>query len=170
MLKNEKGITLLVLVVTIIIMLILISAGIAYGTNSAAEVELQNFSYELQQIQGRVDIIHERMSSEGKNKYYELDGVALGQDITSSREAVEALKSANGTNYDTTHNAELYPHGDTHTAYRYFSKSNLSSQLDIKNPKFDAIINFKTREVFSVQPHKYNKISIYSLKDIKEKV
>lgn len=72
-LKNEKGITLLVLIITVLIMIILVSAGIKYGQNSLSDVKLQKFSYELQQIQGRVDTAYEKMSMENNPDYVHLN-------------------------------------------------------------------------------------------------
>lgn len=166
MLKNEKGITLIILIITVIIMMIIASVGIAYGTASASEVQLQTFSYELQQIQGRVDAMHERMNLENETSYITLDGKALGQDITSSSQAVETLSKVTGKNYSNANDEELYPNGGTSTVYRYFSKKDLQQQLEIRNPKLDVIINFKTREVISVNPHKYNGQNYYKLEDI----
>lgn len=71
--KNEKGITLLVLIITVLLMIILASAGIKYGQNSISDVKLQKFSYELQQIQGRVDTVYEKMSMENNPDYVHLN-------------------------------------------------------------------------------------------------
>lgn len=70
--KNEQGITLLVLIITVLIMIILVSAGIKYGENSISDVKLQKFSYELQQIQGKVDTVYEKMSTENNPDYVHL--------------------------------------------------------------------------------------------------
>ncbi len=166
MLKSEKGITLVILLITVIIMVILASVGITYGTASADEVQLQTFSYELQQIQGRVDVIHEKMNLESETSYITLNGKVLGQNITSSSAAVGTLKRVTGKDYNTTSDGELYLNGGTNTIYRYFSKKALQQQLEIKNAKLDVIINFKTREIISVKPHKYEGKSYYRLEDI----
>lgn len=71
--RNEKGITLITLIVTIVLMVILASVAIQSGGGSVKEVEFQNFAYELQQIQGRVDTIHEKMITEGDPNYVELN-------------------------------------------------------------------------------------------------
>ncbi len=71
--KNEKGITLITLIVTILLMVILVSVAIQSGGGSVKEVEFQNFSYELQQIQGRVDTIHEKMKVAGNPNFVELN-------------------------------------------------------------------------------------------------
>lgn len=74
--RNEKGITLITLIVTILLMIILASVAIQSGGGSVKEVEFQNFSYELQQIQGRVDTIHEKMVTGGKPNFVELNRYA----------------------------------------------------------------------------------------------
>lgn len=71
--RDEKGITLITLMITILLMVILVSVGIQSGGGSVREVEFQNFLYEMQQIQGRVDAIHEKMITEGKPNYVELN-------------------------------------------------------------------------------------------------
>lgn len=53
-------------------MIILASAGIRYGENSISEINLQKFSYEMQQVQGRVDTIYEKMSMENNSDYVHL--------------------------------------------------------------------------------------------------
>lgn len=69
--KKEKGITLLILIITVIVMLILVSAVVYYGTNSTKSVELQNFIFEMEQIQAQVDVNHEKINS-GDTKYITL--------------------------------------------------------------------------------------------------
>ena len=161
--KSEKGITLVVLMITLIIMVMLLGVGVAYGTGTYSEVKLQSFSYELQQIQGRVDTFHEKMSMENQPSYVSLNGEILGENIGYSDKALETLKTSKGINYlssDLQSNQALYDSlyfkqkegSQTHaySYYRYFSANALTKFLDIKNAKHDMIINFKTREVISV--------------------
>lgn len=174
--KSERGITLLVLVITIVIMIILVGVGINQGWSSYTEVKLQNFSYELQQIQGRVDVIHEKMTMENNPDYVSLNGITLGVDMKdslSASKARETLYLVKSIDYDTasTTNTTLFyiPEGSStyQSYYRYFSKANLESQLDIKNPKQDVIINFKTRELISVDGIMYNEYVYYTLDEMK---
>ena len=60
-LKNEKGITLITLVVTVIILIILVATTVQTGSLSISGVKLQNFSYEMQQVQGVVDKTYQKM-------------------------------------------------------------------------------------------------------------
>lgn len=163
--KEEKGITLITLAITVLIMIILLGAGIRYGSNSYSEVKLQNFSYEMQQIQGRVDTIHEKMSMvENTPNYIFLDNEQMGVNIAYSNAALKTLKDVKNIDYLSSElqtNEELYnklyfkytsgSNTQAYSYYRYFSASELESKLDLKNPKNDVIINFKTREVISVK-------------------
>ena len=169
MIKNERGITLVALILTVVLMLILVAAGINYGGSSISQVKLQNFSYEMQQIQGRVDSIHEKMKLLDNPTYIVVDKETMGVDVTSNAKAKELLKKfgidyAGGT-LDTEDTDYYTPQGET--VYRYFSKRNLEEQLDIKNAKSAMIINFKTREVISVEGHNYQGTLYFRLKDIK---
>lgn len=165
--KNQKGITLVVLVITIVIMLILITTGITYGSHSIAEVQLQNFSYELQQIQGRVEHIYQKMTMEDNPTYATLNGEPLGVNMGYSDAALDILQEIRGINYrDITiqGDPEFYA-GTNLSMYRYFSKKDLEKTLDIKNPKHDVIINFKTREVISVDGVVCDDIEYHRLQD-----
>lgn len=167
MIKRESGITLIVLVITILLMIILASVGISAGTVSTAGIKLQNFSYELQQIQGRVDSIYEKMKLENDPSFMTLYGETLGKNIRTSDEAVNTLYNVKKIQYAgaSTSNKDLYPNGQD-SIYRYFSKTDLSNALDIKNPKLDVIINFKTKEVISVKGYVYKEDTYYRLSDM----
>ncbi|MCI9365458.1 MAG: hypothetical protein HFJ54_02315 [Clostridia bacterium] len=91
--REEKGITLAVLAVTIIIMIILSGAIITYGSNSLNTTKLKNFSYEMQQIQGKVDALYEKI------KLGNDDILLLGRDITQSARAMETLKKVKNIDY-----------------------------------------------------------------------
>lgn len=91
--KNEKGITLTILAVTIIIMVILAGTVMTYGTNSLNASKMKNFSYEMQQIQGKVDTLHEKIKI-GKEEY-----IILGRDITQSGRAMNTLKKVKEIDY-----------------------------------------------------------------------
>ena len=167
-LKNEKGITLIVLLISIVIMLILVTAAINYGTNSAKEVQLQSFSYELQQIQGRVDSIYEKMKMENNSNFMQLNGVYLGSNVGMSSAALDTLAKKKEIDYRTAdqNDKNIYPVSG-YSIWRYFSKNNLEEYLDVKNASMDVLINFKTREVISVQGFLYDEKNYYMLSDFK---
>ena len=167
-LKNEKGITLIALVITVIIMILLIAAGITYGSYSVSEVKLQNFAYELQQVQGKVEQIYQKMLLEEDTKFISLNGKNLGVNIGYSDDALDILKEIRGIDYrDVTlqTDKEFYPETGV-SMYRYFSKADLDKTLDIKNAQHSVIINFKTREVISVDGVVCNDIEYHRLQEL----
>jgi len=90
-LKNEKGITLITLVVTVIILIILVATTVQTGSLSISGVKLQNFSYEMQQVQGVVDKTYQKMSMDTNTDYVSLNDVPLGKNITESATAMDIL-------------------------------------------------------------------------------
>ncbi len=185
MLKNEKGITLLILVIMVMVLGILLYAGINAGTTSVAEVNLQNFSYEMQQIQGRVDSIHEKMSMEDEPTYVRLgEGAPIGQNVTvaeankkdpnnpdkpTAKELLNDEKIVNpAVDYNDISiqsNKKYYPETGI-TAYRYLSPADLKSDLGITNAKNSVIINFETREVISLEGFNYYGTTYYTRKQL----
>lgn len=165
--KDERGITLVVLVITVIIMAILVSTGVRYGISSYDKVKLQNFSYEMQQIQGRVDSVAQKMKMDESSYFIYLDGKTMGVNVGASKLALETLKKVKRIDYlgASSSDKNLYP-VTGEAIYRYYSARSLEEDLDVKNASQDVIINFKTREVISVNGIKYDGKIYYRLKDI----
>lgn len=166
--KNENGITLLILAIMIVVMLILATATIQYGSNSLEGVRFQSFNIELQQIQGKVDKIYEKIKladDNEKDKY-----ITLGNNITESTKAMETLKKVKGINYAvnmTDKEKEKYYYEDVFTVYRYLPEAQLKKALDITSSPGSVIINFQTREVISIDGYEYQGKTYYTLNDIK---
>lgn len=154
--KNEKGITLLTLIITVIVMVLLTGTAIAYGTNSLQTMKFQNFRFELEQIQGKVDVIYEKikLAKEDEITTY----LSLGQDITSlpselGTSVLSRLQSIKGNNVSTTN-------------YRYFTRQDLEVDLDITSQSGAVIINFTTREVISVKGFEFEGKTYYRIEDL----
>ena len=64
MLKNNKGITLTALVITIIIMIILIAVGIHIGTDAVKKAELEDIKTDMISIKTRAKIIPDKYNYE----------------------------------------------------------------------------------------------------------
>lgn len=161
--KNERGITLLILVITIIIMVILLSVSVEYGVGSLGVTRFQNFSYELQQIQGKVDTIYEKVKL-GNEKY-----ITIGSNVTDNKEAVNTLEKVKDINYSNIMEEEIekyYYEYPSVTYYRYLTQKDLKDNLDITSEPGDVIINFRTREVISVKGFEYEGKTYYTLDDI----
>lgn len=123
--KDNKGITLVALIITIIIMLILVGVTTYTGIDSYRNAEVTKFVAEMQLIQGKVDEI----SIE--------DTINIGNNVSPAQQTVI------NTAYS---NEEI----TTTTGYKYFSPSDLLNSFDGLDSIEDGImINFTTREVIS---------------------
>ncbi len=160
--KRENGVTIAILVIMVILMSILAMATINYGTNSLDAVKFQNFKYEMEQIQGKVDAIYEKIKL-GDEKY-----IILGGELTSSEEAIHTIRMLKGVDYNNVPDAlrDDFYHEDS-TSYRFFTQKQVQTLFNITSEPGDMIINFLTREVISVKGFTYKDIVYYTLDDMK---
>ena len=132
--RNDKGITLIALIITIILMLILVSVGAYNGIESYKNAKVTNFVTQMQLIQEKVDQI----------SYQE--GIQLGTEVqantSTSNLITSVISSENLQNTDP-------------LDWRYFSKQDLSKTLNIDNIQDEIVINFQTREVVSINGVEY---------------
>ena len=165
---KDKGITMIALAISIVLIIILASVGIHYGNESYDIINFQNFKYELQQVQGKVDVIYEKIklaSDEEKANY-----ITLGNNITNLQAAVNTLNTITGIDYSDMSGEDLdeYYYDEAYTTYRYLSESDIKNELGITSNPGDMIINFQTREVISVTGFEYDGRTYYRLSDFNE--
>ena len=165
---NDKGITIIALVITVILIIILAGVGIDYGTDSYDIVQFQNFKYELQQVQGKVDVIYEKIklgNDEEKASY-----ITLGYNITGLQAAVNVLNELTGIDYSdmSEEDAEEYYYNEVYTTYRYLTEDKIKEELNITSNPGDMIINFQTREVISIKGFEFEGKTYYRLSDYNE--
>ena len=141
--KSENGITLITLVITIFLLIILSAVGVNYGTGTLRGMQYQNFKYQLEQIQGRVDVIHEKMNS-GDDSYK-----SMGESAEMSSDAKSVLTSLGLKSSD----------------YRYFTSKDLQEFLNISNVDQEVAINFETKDVVSISGFEYKGEMHYKLND-----
>lgn len=138
--SEKKGITLISLIVTIVLLLILSSITVSQGLDAYRNSKLKKFVAEMQTIQIKVDLIV-------ANKE---DYTILGEAITTRENAIPILITAFNNN-------ELkreYSQEESEN-YRYFTKENIAEHFEVDNPTSDVIINFATREVVAVDGIEY---------------
>lgn len=141
--KDNKGITLIVLIITIITMLILTSVSIYSGIDTYKSTQITKFVTQMKLIQTKVDELVE-LNEE----------INLGEQITNEQKII--VRYAYNNN-EIMSNEEEYI-----SNYKYFSNENLNSQFDLENVNDDIMINFKTREVVSVNGIKYKGETYYT--------
>lgn len=144
--KNQKGITLITLVITIVILLILAGVVINNGMESINTSKRTAFIAELEMIQAKVNVIYEERKTSSENvDYYN----SIGQDIS---------------NVDQVHLNEVL--GETSKeGFKYFNSNDLE-KLDLDNISQDVLINYNTREIVSLTGIEIDGVKYYKLKDI----
>lgn len=141
--KDNKGITLITLIITIILMSILVSVATYSGINTYKSMQVTKFVAQMQLIQAKVDDLVESNETEG-----------LGEDTTEAQKNVLDLAYKNG---------EVKDYNDDYKSkYRYISTENLKTQLDIDDIEDEVLINFETREVVSLNGVEYNGNTYYT--------
>ena len=144
--NSQKGITIIALVITVIMLLILASVATYTGIESYDKAEQIKFVSQMKLIQAKVD---EKVQEDG----FTLEG--YGTILTDEQKQTINNAVANGE--------ILSPTEDDYSNYvRYFSKEQLSTQLSLDNIDEDIIINFKTREVISTVGFEYGGTTYYT--------
>lgn len=153
--KNNKGITLITLVVTIVIIMILASVGIYSGVRSLKLAELNRFTTELKIMQTQVNSMYEKLKNDETISGQAI--LSIGTEILSSSNDVQ-----NQASIVFTQNAS----GITSSVgYKYYSLETISN-LGIEGITQDFFINIETRSVVSYKGLEYNGTTYYTLSQI----
>ena len=143
--KNEKGITLISLVITIIVLIILASVTTYAGLNSIRTSKLTRFRQELELMQSQVNLLYE--------KYKDEETITIGKDISEA----DSTKVENAFN---SIGSQV-----TQADYRYFDVDTLKD-LGIEGIDEEYLVNIKTRDVISLDGFKYEGAMYYTLEQI----
>ena len=136
--KDNKAITLVALVLTIVILLILASVITYSGADAIKNAKVTEFISKMQLMQQKVDSFVEGKTEE------ETNNLNIGnQELTSAQEQI--LQTAKNNNEITGEIADFI----------YLNKQELVDKFDIEDIDDEYIINFKTREVVSVNGVEY---------------
>ena len=146
MIKNEKGITLAVLAITIIVMTILATVVTYSALDSLRTAQKNAFISEMEMVQAKVNVIYEKMQNNTQDiEYYN----SLGQDVSVLGEET-LIKILGDSSRD---------------GFKYFSKEDLKN-LELEDINQEVIINFSTREVISTRGIKIGGVMYYKLSNI----
>lgn len=127
--KEQKGITLVALIITIAILLILAAVSIQSGTESVDKTKLKGFYTQLEVIQKRVDDIsttNETYVDDNGNQVYLKE---QGEDLSETQKSLlqDILATEEITNF------------------RYFTIKDLEDILDILHMEYNVFIDFENR-------------------------
>lgn len=135
--KENKGITLVILIITIVIMLILTSVTIYTGLNSYKSMKVTEFITQMQLIQGKVDELKESKTMD--------ELTLMGETVPTNKQIIINDAKSRGEITSSSSNS-----------YRYFSAENIKQELDLVDGiDGEIMINFTTREVVSTTGVKY---------------
>lgn len=151
--KNDYGITLVALVITIIVIMILATVGISMGTNQYDKMQLKGFYTKLEIAQQGIEKIVETNESyvdSNNNTIYLKD---LGAVPTAEQSnLIESL-------------------GDyTSVDFKFFTAEQVEKNLEISGVELDLLINFKDKLVIAPQGIEVDGKFYYMLEDKKYSV
>lgn len=153
--KNEKGITLVALIIIVAILLIIASVSIYSGKESLDNVNLNNFYMQLEIVQKRVDDIattSERYVDENGN---EIDIKNTGQELNQNQKE-KLIKILEANNIDSNSIIENF---------RYFTVQKIKDVLDLPEIEYNLFINFEKRIIVAEKGMVVDGISYHLLKN-----
>lgn len=157
--KKNKGITMISLVLTVIMLIILSSVTIQVGVQSYNEVKIQNFISKLKVIQTKVDNIAEEKEEITDDRFRKLAQITE-EEKQNFEEIIQNLS-----------NDDTFSWSDEDAVienYYYFTPKDLEEQLHLKDQDMTVIINFKTRNVITKKGLKLDGKTYYRQYDLNE--
>lgn len=146
---NNKGITLMALVITIILLIILASIGTYSGIQVVKSAQLTAFSTELKIMQTQVNKLYEEKKN-GNDEYVDRFGIAISSDTNVQKQAYKVF-SALGI-------------ADT-SKYKYFDTNTIKS-LNIEGVEGKFFVNVDKRSVISYDGFEYEGKTYYTLEQL----
>lgn len=130
--KNNKGITLTIVIMTVMLLTIIAALAVNYGIDTYQRSKVVEFETYMKIIQKKVDLILE----EG------LDYTTLGAELTQEQlNKLQTIISSNNSIYTQ----------DLNTAkLRYFSASDIKTIFEIQDVTDEVVVNFANRDVISL--------------------
>ena len=156
MIKNNKGITILVLAITIAVLLILLGITIDTSTKVIESAKLQNINTNMLLIQARVKVISEKVVFDGDNSAYRGEKIS---DVT--YETIENLK-----------NIGIIDTQDQNYSSYYIWDQSLLNEFGMDKIKLNSgqyfVVNYATNEVITTEGITFNGNTYYKLSETKD--
>ena len=156
--KEQKGITLVALVITVVVLLIIASISITSGTESLDKTRLQGFYTQLEIVQKRVDDIattnEAYIDAEGNTVYLKEQGTAYENWGGERQDSLKAIIQSEG--------------GDLNLSaenFKYFTSEQLNSILDLSEIDYNVFIDFENRVVIAENGITANGVTYHMLKN-----
>ena len=148
--RSKKGITLITLIITVVVLGLISGISITTGVNTYKESKVVKYETYMKVLQKKVDIILE----EGTD--FSIMGATLS---TSQKETLQSILDNDTNNYIKTQDANA-------VTIRYFSSSDIEEYFDIDDVTDDIVINFANREVISLNGIEKDNVVHYVLQGL----
>lgn len=147
--KREKGITLIALTITIIILLILASVTTYSGISTIQSSKLNKYKQELEIMQSQVNVLYEKYNTE----IAEGQVIDIGEELTNSEQENDAFSGANEND---------------RTGYKRFTAETME-ELGIDGIEREYLVNIAKRQVISLEPFEQEGKAYYTLAQLSDK-
>lgn len=135
--KNDRGITLTIVIMTVIMLIIIAGLAITNGINTYQDTEIIKFQTYMKAIQKKVDlIIEERVYDD--STYY----TKIGKSLTDEQ------KNKLQTIIDS--NSKIETRDVDEEKLRYFSSADIEKIFELEGIEDEIIVNFAKREIISL--------------------
>ena len=139
--KDNRGITLIVLITTVILMLILLSVGTYSGIDAYKTARVNKFVTQMQLLQAKIDDLYDD----------EIETMKLSEITTNEQRNTITVAFANLE--ITTSNTD---------SFKVFTKEQILNYLEIDNAENDILVNFETREILDTVGIEYKGKTYYT--------
>lgn len=165
--KNEKGVTLVSLVITIIVLLILATVSIYAGTGTIRYANYNKAKAEMEKISSQVNAWNEEyLNVEVKDEEIE-EGQTREQVKATKQQAIiekYGVSTSDSSCDQTILNTTIQATGIIATNYRFLSEEYLKQNLGL-DASFEYLINIVSRDVILFGGVSYNDQTYYTLSD-----
>ena len=145
--RNNKGITIIALIITIVLTLILLSVVIKFGTNEIDRAKIEDLKSTMLLIKGRAQVSKEKTNFE---KDYSENGVIQTYDLSSIQSELNALADK----------SQLY-------IWEQTALNNNGIDYEITSDDF-FVIDYNNMEVYSSIGYSFEGRTYYSLSQLQE--
>lgn len=153
--RDEKGITMLILVITIILTLLIAVTATYSGIDTYKGMRVKTFSEQLKIVRERVEVVKDKAST---NSEISLNSLGRSLDELDSSLRDDIINSINNSGELSANSAN----------YRYFETSDLKEDLGVEIEDFAVAIDFDRSVVIGVRGVEYEGHVVYTQKQINE--
>lgn len=170
--RNQNGITLIALTITIIVLLILVSISTYSGINIVQSTKMTAFTSELKIMQTQVNEIYQKYKKGDTIKID--DTIYYGENEKNTGKETMLEIGEPLTDSIKTQAAKIFAELEADASiditgqegYRYWSQEDVINKLGIEGVKQDLLVNLEKRSVISYEGFKYEDKMYYTLQQL----